>query len=423
MRKLALVFPGQGSQYIGMGKTLYEQYPIAKETFQEANKALGFDLTSLCFEGSPEQLQQTEFTQPAILTHSVAAYRVFMHEVGIRPHFIAGHSLGEFSALTCSGAISFADAVKIVNKRGQFMQESASLGTGGMSAISRVSAIDVERVCREISTEQELVTVSNYNSSTQTVIAGHIGAIEKAERKLTEIGADFIRLKVSAPFHCPLMKQASFQLEQELLQTPYSEIHVPVVANYNALPYPGVNRIVQALTMQMVEPIQWNATMQFLKNQDVNIVVELGPGTVLRNLMKKSFSSIHSFSYDREVDQTDLKELLSSDQLEYPCLVSRCLAIAVCTRNSNWDQEEYEEGVIKPYRQIQTMLAEIEAAAVEPTLEQKRAALNMLKLVFATKRTPLEEQQMRFSQLFEETNTGDMFADEVQLPMQTSFTS
>ncbi|MDT8977091.1 ACP S-malonyltransferase [Paenibacillus sp. chi10] len=420
MRRTALVFPGQGSQYTGMGKELYEQYPIAKKTFEEADQALGFDLTSLCFEGPADQLQQTEYTQPAILTYSVAAYRVFMQEEGIRPHFMAGHSLGEITALTCSGAIPFADAVRIVNKRGRFMQESAAIGTGAMSAISRVSAIEVERICREVSTEEELVAVSNYNSPTQTVISGHVGAVEAAERKLAGIGADFIRLKVSAPFHCPLMKPAAFQLEQELLKIDYAEPRIPIIANYNAVPYAGANRIVQALTIQMTEPIQWDATMQFLKNQSVNVVVELGPGTVLRNLMKKSSGDIYSYSYDKEEDRSGLRKLMFSEELEYPCFVSRCLAIAVCTRNRNWNQEEYQTGVIEPYRRIQTMLAEVEQNGHKPTLELKQAALSMLQSVFTTKQTPMEEQQERFAQLFEETNTRDLFPDAPANPL-TSF--
>jgi len=396
-----------------MGKAFYEQYAIAKETFEEADEALGFGLTSLCFEGPEEQLRRTEFTQPAILAHSVAAYRAYMQEVGIKPHFMAGHSLGEITALTCSGAIPFADAIRIVNKRGQFMQEAVTIGTGAMSAISNVSAIEVERVCRETSTEQELVAVSNYNSPSQTVIAGHVAAVEAAEQKLKGLGAQPIRLKVSAPFHCPLMNTAAFQLEQELLQRAFSDPKTSVIANYNALPYAGANRIVQALTLQMTEPIQWHATMQFLKNQGVNVLVELGPGAVLRNLMKKTFPSIYSYSYDKEEDRAGLNELLSSDKLEYPCFVSRCLAIAVCTRNHNWNEEEYQTGVIAPYRRIQSMLAEVEQNGQKPTLEQKHDALRMLQSVFAAKKAPLDEQEERFAQLFEETNTRRELFDEV----------
>lgn len=411
MRKIALVFPGQGSQYSGMGKFFYERYPIAKETFEEANEALGYDLASLCFEGPDTELQKTEFTQPAILTYSVAAYRVYMQEVNIRPHFMAGHSLGEITALTCAGAIPFADAVRIVRKRGQFMQEAAAIGTGTMTAVSRVNPFEVERICHEVSTEQQFVTVSNYNSPDQTVIAGHVGGVEDAERKLAELGADVIRLKVSAPFHCPLMKTAAFKLEQELLKMEYNDVRIPVIANYNALPYVGGNRIVQALTTQMTEPIQWNATMQFLKNQGVNIVVELGPGTVLRNMTKRTFSNIYNYSFDKEEDRADFRELLASDNLEYPCFISRCMAIAVCTRNRNWNQEEYQAGVIEPYRRIQAMLDEIEQNGFTPRLEQKQAAIDMLHSVFATKQTPFEEQQERFEQLFEETNTRDLFPD------------
>ncbi|SDD50773.1 [acyl-carrier-protein] S-malonyltransferase [Paenibacillus sp. CF095] len=411
MRKIALVFPGQGSQYSGMGKFLYENYPIAKKTFEEANIALGYDLTSLCFEGPDTELQKTEFTQPAILTCSIAAYRVYMQEFNISPHFMAGHSLGEITALTASGAIPFSAAVQIVSKRGHFMQEAAAVGIGTMSAVSRINPFDVERICNEVSTEKQFVTISNYNTPDQTVIAGHVGGVEAAERKLVELGADIIRLKVSAPFHCSLMNTAAFNLEQELMKMEYSDPEIPVIANHNALPYIGGSRIVQALTTQMTEPIKWNDTMQFLKNQGINIVVEVGPGTVLRNMMKRTLSDIQSFSFDKEEDWRELKNLLSSGQLVHPCFISRCLAIAVCTRNRNWNQDEYQRGVIEPYRRIQTMLAEIEQIEQTPTLEQKQAALDMLRLVFETKMTSIEEQQERFEQLFEETNSRDQFPD------------
>ncbi|GEC93045.1 ACP S-malonyltransferase [Brevibacillus brevis] len=411
MRKIAFIFPGQGSQYVGMGQGLYKAYEVAKRTFEEADEALGYHLSDMCFHGPADELQKTEFTQPAILTHSIAAYRVFEQEFGLRPHFLAGHSLGEITALVCAGAIPFADAVGIVQKRGLFMQQAVPVGVGTMSAISDLDPLTVEEVCHELDTPEERVTVSNYNTPRQTVIAGHVTAIERAEQRLRSMGGSVVRLKVSAPFHCPLMKEAAFQLEHELLDHQYADLSTPVIANVNALPYLGAKNIVEKLTVQMTRPIQWNQTMHFLKNQGVNVVIELGPGVVLRNMMRKTFADVHSFSFDKDEDIANMNELFDSGVLAYPCLISRSLAIAVCTRNSTWDVDAYQSGVVEPYRRIQTMLQEIEQNGLEPTLEQKRAALDMLLSVFRTKGTPIEEQKERFRQLFEETNSRHLFPD------------
>lgn len=409
MRKVVYLFPGQGSQYIGMGKSLFEQHSVARETFLEADEVLGYSLTKLCFESEAGELQKTEYTQPAILTHSVAAYRVFQQEHGLTPSFMAGHSLGEITALVCAGSISFSDAVQIVSKRGRFMQEASNLGTGGMSAINDVSSEIVAQVCKQVSGEDEQVYISNYNTPTQTVISGHLGALERAERLLKDAGANVIRLRVSAPFHCPLMKEARYRLEDELQRYRFAEMKVPVISNTDALPYSGSKDILHHLTQQMTQPIQWSSTLKFLGNQGANIFIEFGPGSVLRNMVRKTIVDVFSFSYDKEEDHLPLFELLDSQKLHYPCFISRCLAIAVCTPNFNDDAKAYEEGVVQPYRRIQGMLHEIEEKNETPTMEQKRAALKMLESVFETKKTPQAERTERFRQLMRETDSRELF--------------
>lgn len=420
MKKIAFLFPGQGSQYVGMGKALSQDFAVAKKVFEEANDALGFDLQKLCFEGDLPELTKTENTQPAILSTSVATYRVYMQEVGLSPSFGAGHSLGELSTLACSGAIGFADAIKLVKQRGCFMQEAVALGVGAMSAISGIEQSIIEEECRKTSTAEQTVVISNYNSPDQIVISGHQAAVTEVGGKLKEKGARVIPLKVSAPFHSPLMQPAADRFKEELLKYQYQEMKWPVLSNVTAQPYGSKEKIIENLTLQLVQPVQWIASMAYLDKQGVEIAIEIGPHTVLRNLMKSNAKNIPAFSYDKTEDREAVKKMVSAtekptpqapakDPKYTPTVVTRCLAIAVCTRNRNWDNDEYQKGVVEPYRKIQQMQDELEKEEKSPTVGQMEEALEMLRSVFITKKTPIEEQVERFNQVFEETGTRQLF--------------
>jgi [acyl-carrier-protein] S-malonyltransferase len=428
MKKIAFVFLGQGSQYVGMGAELCKESVLARRTFEEANEALGFDLQKLCFEGDLPELTKTENTQPAILTASVAAFRVYLQEIGAAPDFTAGHSLGELSALVCSGAVKFTDAVKLVRLRGKFMQEAVALGVGAMSAISKMEQSVIEEECRKISSANRTVVVSNINSPEQIVISGHLEAVTEAGEKLKEMGARVIPLKVSAPFHSPLMQPAADLFKAELLKCTYEDLRWPVISNVTALPYESKDKILENLTLQIVKPVQWRASMAYLEQQGVETAVEMGPGNVLKNLMKSNAKGIVTFSLDKPDDRKALAEMLATNNqpaaasqaaVQEPkkvlklnsTVVTRCLAIAVCTRNRNWNDEEYQKGVVEPYRKIQQLQDELEKDGKEPTKEQMQSALDMLRSVFVTKQTPVEEQVSRFNQVFDETGTRGLFAD------------
>ncbi|QNU68463.1 ACP S-malonyltransferase [Ruminiclostridium herbifermentans] len=414
MKKVALLFPGQGSQYVGMGKSLHEKYSVVRETFEEANEVLGFDIRNLCFEGSMEELTRTENTQPAILTTSVAMFKVYMQEIGVEPSYLCGHSLGEITSLTCAGGIKFSDAIKIVRNRGKFMQEAAAAGIGAMAAVSGLEKQIIKEECLLVNGDNNLVVISNYNSPNQIVISGHKNAVEEVGKRLKEKGGRITPLSVSAPFHSPLMKQAAERLKEELSNYEYSILKWPVLSNVTALPYEDSSMIIKNLELQITEPVQWQSIIQYLEKQGVELGIELGPKAVLKNLMKSNSKLIKCYAFDTEEDVLSLKEIAgenlnTEEKASKIKLIEKCIAIAVCTKNSNWDNDEYQNGVVIPYRRIQEMLLYLEKEGKEPTLEQMQDALEMLKSVLNTKRTPISEQIEKFNQVFDESGTRSLF--------------
>jgi [acyl-carrier-protein] S-malonyltransferase len=284
--RLAVIFPGQGSQSPGMGKNLFENFPVARQVFKEADDALGFSISRLCFEGPAEDLQLTENTQPAILTVSVAAFRA-MREAGISaPAFVAGHSLGEYSALVAAGALKLSDTVRAVRARGRYMQEAVPVGTGAMAAIIGGELSDIERVCEE-ARDGRVCSIANINSPNQFVIAGNTEAIDRAIELLKGVAKRVIKLKVSAPFHCALMEPAQDRLAPDLEQLVFDEPAMPVVTNVDARATTAPNQLRDALVRQVSAPVRWVESIQLLMQQGVETFVEVGPGKVLSGLIRQ----------------------------------------------------------------------------------------------------------------------------------------
>ncbi len=287
MKKVAFVFPGQGSQYVGMGKDFFDRSPAAREIFEEANEALGYDLAALCFQGPEEDLKLTANTQPAILTASIAALRAMEAEREIVATAGAGHSLGEYGALVASGGLRFADAVRLVHFRGKFMQEAVPVGVGAMAAIIGMTGTEVEAICREAS-QGEVLSPANYNSPGQIAIAGHRTAVQRAaEMVAKQAGKKAVLLPVSAPFHCALMKPAGEKLKGELAKVEVGDLHFPVLSNAEADFYPGKEKVRELLVKQVDHPVRWEECMQKLLSTGANIVLEVGPGKVLSGLMRR----------------------------------------------------------------------------------------------------------------------------------------
>jgi [acyl-carrier-protein] S-malonyltransferase len=286
MVKWALLFPGQGSQFSGMGRDIFEAEPSVRDLFAHADEHLGFSLSKLCFEGTEDELKRTEITQPAILTVS-SAYGAVLNAAGRKPDFVAGHSLGEYSALVFAGALSFKDAVRTVHFRGKYMQEAVPEGRGAMAAVLSDDIALIEEGCREASVAG-VVSVANYNAPSQIVISGQKEAVDKAVEVLKAKGIrKIIPLKVSAPFHCALMEPAAVRLRAILEHIEFKDASIPVVTNVDAMPQTKRGLLRDSLERQVPNPVKWIQTIEFLKGRGVTRFVEVAPGKVLSGLVTK----------------------------------------------------------------------------------------------------------------------------------------
>ena len=283
---IAFIFPGQGSQKVGMGRALADAFPICRDTLAEADEALGEPLSRLCFEGPEDELTLTRNAQPAILAVSIATYRLLASR-GLEPAFVAGHSLGEYSANVAAGTFAFADALRIVRRRGQYMQEAVPVGAGAMAAVLGLDAAQVARACEEAA-EGDVVSPANLNGAGQVVIAGGRDAVARAGERAKALGAKrVVPLPVSAPFHCALMRPAEARLAPELRALAVSAPGVPIVANVDAEPKRDAAAAIEALVRQVSAPVQWEAVVRRLASEGVRAYVEVGPGAVLSALARK----------------------------------------------------------------------------------------------------------------------------------------
>ncbi|WP_256757090.1 ACP S-malonyltransferase [Cohnella sp. WQ 127256] len=389
--KVALLFPGTGSQYIGMFKSQYEQYALVRETFDEVEEVLKLNLAERCFtDGFQEQLS-IAYAQTAIFVCNVAAYRVYMNEVGIKPSLMAGHSLGELSALTCAGVFRVQDAAEAVWLRGEAMEAAVPEGGGAITAIKHLSAELVQEQCKRSNAEDGTVSIACYNSSDQIVIAGHRAAVTRVSEALRELGAQTITLNSNVPFHTSLMVSAADRLREKLLQIQLNEPLCPVLSNVTAKPYErGSEGVIDHLARQLTHPVRWEETVRHMQQEGISYAVELGPNSILKKLNRKTARNIRAYSWDEAEDYTRIVEM----QRLKPALIDRCLSIAVATRNHNDDREQFEIGVVEPYKNLLRIQQECEQLGHPPSSLQMKTIYENLQSILLVKRVDQEEREM-----------------------------
>ncbi len=306
MEKIAFLFPGQGSQFAGMGKALADAYPSARQVFEEADQALGFALSKLCFEGPDEDLKLTQNTQPAMLTVSMAALAA-LRDNGFAPDYVAGHSLGEYSALVAAGGLQFADAVRLVRKRGQYMQDAVAPGVGAMAALLKLPEGTLDAILQEAA-QGEVVTAANLNSPDQIVIAGHTAAVNRAVELAKVAGAKrAVLLLVSAPFHCPLMKPAQERLAADLKSTAFSDLTAPLINNWQAREIRSAADAREGLYEQVPNPVRWMDSIRYLAAQGVGRFIEVGAGAVLTGLLRNINPALKGAKFGEPADLDKLR--------------------------------------------------------------------------------------------------------------------
>ena len=313
MKKIGIVFPGQGSQYIGMGKDLYDRFDYVRDMFAAADRVLGFSITDLCFNGPEDELRQTFNTQPSLLLVSSAVFEVLKRETGMAPYLMAGHSLGEYTALTASGYFTFEQGLSMTRKRGLFMEEACPKGKGGMVALIGADMSRVEPVLAEISHDDYVAVPANLNSAEQVVLSGSAEALKEAVAKLKGTGAykKAVFLNVSGPFHSPLMQEAADRLKNELAALNHGELAVPVVFNVDATPGKDRSAVIDRLYRQMFSPVQWEKSVLRMAEDGVEIFVEAGPQKVLSNLIKRIVPGVACVNAEKFDEIEAIKGLLA----------------------------------------------------------------------------------------------------------------
>ncbi|MFH0891195.1 MAG: ACP S-malonyltransferase [Candidatus Falkowbacteria bacterium] len=393
MSKIVFLFPGQGSQYVGMGKTLCENYPVAKSVFKEANEVLGYDLKKICFNGPHEKLSETVNTQPAILTSSVAAFRVFNEELGLEPDLVAGHSFGALSALVCAGSISFKDALKLARLKGERAEKAVAGKKSLMVAVENLKEETVAKVCKSVSGE---VYVAIVNSAKQIVVSGEEAAVERAEKELLGLGGKTERLYVSAPFHTPLLKEAAENAKAAVKKIKLQKNKWPILSTIDVKLHKDAKGMINDLYFDLIRPTKWLAAVQYMVKSKINIGIEIGPKTVLKKIVENTTDkiSMHSFISPRDMD--DIKKSLKLDKESKEDVLIACLRIFASTMNYNHNQEDFELGASKPYREIRELLDKLREKKEEPTMENVFWSLEKLEVILNTKKLDVQEKKERF---------------------------
>lgn len=413
MDKVAIIFPGQGSQFVGMAKTLCEEYSGSKRLLEEADECLHKKISDIIFHGPDYELNKVDNMLPALLTISVIIFRAFQEQTGIIPQIAAGHSLGEISANVCGGSLSFGDALRFVTLRGEIGMQIKRETDGAMTVVNNVSVDEVENAIQEIGRLNGYLAICCQNSESQVVVAGENKALIELEKKLFGKNRQITPLLASPPFHSELMKKYAGKLKYMLESVTVNDLAWPVVSNIEGKPYQDRKSVIHNLVKQIYMPVQWLQTVDYLE-QCAATVIEMGPQAILSNLFLERRNNVKIFSYGQIADRQKLKEYIeaaASAGEKAQSIIKRCLSIAVCERNQNWNEKEYTEGVINPYEAVQKLQMSVEDEKRQPTIEEKQKAIDMLISVFTTKKVSAERQVCRWKQIQKETKEKLIFDD------------
>ncbi len=403
--KIAFVFTGQGSQYEGMGKDLYETSDIARKVFETATEVTGIDVANLCFNTEIQELTKTENAQLAIFVYSYAMYMDFVEKNNIRADYLAGHSLGEITALTCAGVFKFEDACRIVKKRGQLMGEISRNVAGSMIAVMGQNYDKVEAICSKIREDNEVLSIANYNSDSQIVVSGCNSAIEKLLKYGEDNGIKCVKVKVSAPFHSSLISPIVESFSEELEKYTYYSMETPVLSNVLGDFYETDMDISKALCEHIVNPVLWKNEVTTLIENGVGTIIEIGPGKVLKKISFNCINEYNSEGQSYEVNalslEKDTEEVARfvKNYKSRPTLISLCIRISVCTENKNADSSEYENEVICNYKKLTEIQTRIDKNGCEPSEEDMRSALDLLDKILKAKKISDSEKAIRMNQL------------------------
>ncbi len=417
MKKIAVLFPGSGSQYVGMGKTLYEEYQIVKDTFTEADDILEMSISRIILEGSTLKLNKVKNMLAAVYIVNVAYFRVFSQETGVVPQFMAGHSLGEYAALACSGAISFAEGLKIVSHRSQIAEAVLNTNGGTMTILKKIDPVAVLNFCNTISTAESPVDIACYNSPNQVLISGCESAVKCVEKLIVESNnkAEVINLPASPPYHSVLMESKIEDLKRGLQQLNWNEMNASVISNFTALPYTSEKEIIDNLTLQICKPVQWQKTIEYIISEGVKLFIEVGPQNILKNLNFEIAPLMDTYSFDEKIERakiiditnikTQEKELNNRTRSYRLKAISMCLTHAVSTKNYN-ESGEYNENIIRLYEEIKELKNKLSSNNDEITDHHLMQAFKMLKAFFNTKLIPVKEQEARINDITNRTEVN-----------------
>lgn len=414
MIRATIVFPGLGSQCVGMGKTLCEEYQEAREVYEEAGDILHIDMRRICSEGTIGELFKPDIAQLALFTTGMALYRTCLAAYDIKPVVMAGHSMGEYTALVAANVIKFSDALHIIRHRSKLTKEMIDAGTGSMAIVDGLSYKQAEAFCLECSDKDSYAVVSCYNSPEQVALSGHIGAMVKVERKILECStANVSPIYASAPFHSEIMRNMAEELKTELQKLKFNKSEIDVLSNVSGLPYRNEREVTKLLYEQLLKPVRWMHIMDYMIYKNVDYVIEMSSLSVLRNLIKP-YCNVETYSFGQKETRKELQNILENKNstgqvLELNRVIPHILGKATSTKNYEYDIENYKNNVQKPYELLKELYLKNKSHDLKTDIQEVSKALELLKTILNGKKIDRMEQDKIFASIHQRTRIKNLF--------------